>query len=280
MSINTPLALMVLTFVWNLGAARAQDRPPPPAEVVPVAPVVPAAAAAKPAPIPSKPSPMEQNWLDLEKQEAEAVPALLRMAKTPKESIEFLKTKLKPLKIDPEGVTQLLVKLDNEDEKVWKAAFEELEYFDPRLAIDVKTLADNVTSKPLRQRMMEVLVGQPAGAMGEQDMTLNQNGGDNFTLMTGNSGWWLPGNIANLNMNQSKKKWTRATRAVMLLEYLNTPEALALLQEMAGGHPEAGPTMAAVAAVNRIEGKDKAKDKEPKKDEPKPTPVAPVGGFQ
>ena len=269
------MSLLVLTIGLNLSLANAQGPPPPPPVSAPLPPL-----PDGPPPDVPKLATMEQNWLDLEKQELEATPALLRMAASPKESIAFLKTKLKPLKIDAEGITQLLVKLDSEDEKVWKAAFEELEYYDPRLAIDVKTLADNVTSKPLRQRMMEVLAGQTPGAFGEQEMNLRDNGADNFTLMAANSGWWLPGSIANLNVNQQKKKWLRATRAVMLLEYLNTPETLAMLQEMAGGHPEAMPTVAAVAAVNRIEGKDKPTKEEPKKDEPKVAPAAPVGGFQ
>ena len=245
---------MIVTTALSVSTVNAQDAP-----VAKSAPAAPAQTKAAAPPTPTL-SPMEQNWLDLEKQEMDATPALLRMAVTPKESIEFLKGKLKPVKIDPEGITQLLVKLDNEDEMVWKAAFEDLEYFDPRLAIDVQTLADNVTSKPLRQRMMEILVGQMPGALGEQELTLRINGGDNFTLMAGNSGWWLPGSIANLNMNQTKKKWTRASRAVMLLEYFKTPEAITLLKEMAAGHPEAGPTVAAVAAVGRLEGKDQPKD--------------------
>ena len=54
-----------------------------------------------------------------------------------------------------------------------------------------------------------------------------------------------------------KRKWTRAERAIVLLEHVRTPEAISILKEMATGHPEARPTVVAREALARIDGKAK-----------------------
>src|SRR5262249_17606960 len=81
------------------------------------------------------PSVMEAWWTDLEKGETDSARALLNLADRPRETVLFLKGKMKPLKITAGEVRALLLKLGNQNEKVWRPAFEELEYLDPRLAI-------------------------------------------------------------------------------------------------------------------------------------------------
>ena len=51
-----------------------------------------------------------------------------------------------------------------------------------------------------------------------------------------------------------KKKWTRAVRAIVLLEHIGTPDAVAVLKELATGHADAQPTKAAKEAVARLSG--------------------------
>jgi hypothetical protein len=46
--------------------------------------------------------------------------------------------------------------------------------------------------------------------------------------------------------------WTRATRAVALLESLGTPEARGILETVAGGEADAPPTQEARAALKRL----------------------------
>ena len=65
----------------------------------------------------------------------------------PKDTVAFLKKNMKPLTISSAQVKALLLKLGNDNESVWKPAFEELEYFDPRLAIDLQTLMDRYTER-------------------------------------------------------------------------------------------------------------------------------------
>ena len=97
--------------------------------------------------------------------ETDATRALLNLADRRGETVAFFKAKLRPLKITAGEVRALLLKLGNENEKVWKPAFEELEYFDPRLAIDLETLMDRYKESPVRQRMVEILSGREAGSL-------------------------------------------------------------------------------------------------------------------
>ncbi len=132
---------------------------------------------------------MEAWWADLEKGETAATRALLKFSDRPKSAVDFLKTKMKPLTISSGQVKALLLKLGNANEAVWKPAFEELEYFDPRLAIDLQTLMDRYKESPARQRMVEVLSGHEAGSLKGKDVQLRKlrNGGPddfNFTQLT------------------------------------------------------------------------------------------------
>ena len=127
---------------------------------------------------------MEAWWTDLEKWETDATRALLNMADRREEAVAFLKAKMKPLKITAAEVRALLLKLGNDSDKVWKPAFEELEYFDPRLAIDLETLMDRYKEAPGRQRMVEVLSGREAGKLAGLAVELHRLGrADGFNFV-------------------------------------------------------------------------------------------------
>jgi hypothetical protein len=200
----------------------------------------------------------EAWWQDLEKGETEATRALLNMADRREQTVAFLKDRMKPLKITPAEVRALLLKLSNENEKVWKPAFEELEYFDPRLAIDLETLMDRYQEAPGRQRMVEVLSGRESGSLVERkEIILRRVGrGDGFNFFAPNFGsWWAEHKVERINSLgrlNIKKKWTRAVRAIVLLEHIATPGAVAILRDMATGHPDAQPTKVAKDALGRL----------------------------
>ncbi len=128
----------------------------------------------------------EAYWTDLEKDETAATRALLKLADHPKEAVSFLKTKLKPLKISSGEVKALLLKLGSENEALWKPAFEELDYFDPRLAIDLQTLMDRYTEIPVRRRLVEILSGYAPDTLKErEDIQIRSVGtGFNFSAKT------------------------------------------------------------------------------------------------
>ncbi len=209
---------------------------------------------------------MEAWWADLEKGELEATRALLNFADRPKDAVDFLKKKLKPLTISSGQVKALLLKLGSSNEALWKPAFEELDYFDPRLAIDLETLMDRYTEYPARQRLVEILSGRDAGSLKDrEDLKIRPVGtGFNFSGKTarGVGSWWAEHRVERINSGNArgdfKKKWTRAVRAIVLLEHIRTPDAVAILRDMAGGHPDAYPTKVAKEAVAAMDDKSAA----------------------
>jgi hypothetical protein len=220
--------------------------------------------AKRPGPTPATPKDgpgaMEAWWADLEKPETEATRALLNMADRREETVDFLKAKMKPLKISAAEVRALLLKLGNDNEKVWKPAFEELEYFDPRLAIDLETLMNRYKEAPGRQRMVEVMSGREAGELAGKTVILRgvRGEGFNFFAQPNFGSWWAEHKVERINNPEGwgnpKKKWTRAVRAIVLLEHLGTPGAVAVLKDMATGHPDAQPTRVARDALVRVGG--------------------------
>jgi hypothetical protein len=198
----------------------------------------------------------EAWWTDLEKEETDATRALLNLADRPAETVRFLKGKMKPLKISAAEVRALLLKLGSQNEKVWRSAFEGLEYFDPRLAIDLETLMDRYKEAPGRQRMVEILSGREAGSLKGKDVQLRKFGGpDDFNFTAENGSWWAERRVDRINTYSwvnPKKKWTRAVRGIVLLEHIGTPDAVAILKDMATGHPDAQPTKVARDALKRL----------------------------
>jgi len=82
-----------------------------------------------------------------------------------------------------------LEKLCSHNEDVWKRAFTELEYFDPRFAISLEMLMKLVTSTPARQRTVELLSGYKAESLAGQKITLNCSGdGEDYNFIA-NGSW-------------------------------------------------------------------------------------------
>jgi hypothetical protein len=164
---------------------------------------------------------------------------------------------MKPLKVTAAEVRALLLKLGSPSEKIWKPAFEDLEYLDPRLAIDLETLMDRYKEAPGRQRMVEVMSGRKAGELAGKEVVLWKVGeGFNFFAKPNFGSWWAEHKIDRINHEEGwgnpKKKWTRAVRALVLLEHIATPGARAVLKDMAAGHPGAQPTRVARDALKRL----------------------------
>jgi hypothetical protein len=204
---------------------------------------------------PSSPKQLEALWTDLEKPEVEGSRALLELYCRASDAVPFLKNKMKPLKINSVQVKALLLKLNSADEQLWKPAFAELEYFDPRLAIALPDLMEHVTEYPGRERLVEVLCGKAAGSLEGRDFVLRPVR-DGFNFSGKNGAWWAEHRIGRINFDRHvapKPKWTRAERAIVLLEHIRTPAAISILKAMATGHPEAQPTLVAVEALQRID---------------------------
>jgi hypothetical protein len=225
------------------------------------------APAGRAAPVPADPAAARKEldalWADLAGDEQTASRALLKLAARPKEAAELCRDRLKPLKIDEKRVRALLADLGSEKDETWKSAVEELEYFDPRLAVDLPTLMGEVTDRVARARLVALLSGdRPAERLLERNdpITLDRHGGQNgkdvYYNFRQEGSWWAEHRIDRINVGvwgNKRRYWTRAVRAVVLLEHLGTPAAAEALKELATGHPAAQPTKAAKEAVARLE---------------------------
>jgi hypothetical protein len=204
---------------------------------------------------------MDAAWVDLlSENEQTAGLAVLRLAARSDEAAAYLKEKLRPLKLTKERADKLIENLVNKDARVARAAYEELGYYDPRLALGDKDLRDALLEKPASRRLSEVLCDLPMDAMAEgrwhwyspDNKVFRFNvyrGGDPskdiYNLDTAIS-------AAKIGTVGRKATWARATRAVAVLEFIGTPSARGVLEQMAGGDPHAAPTQAARLARDRL----------------------------
>jgi hypothetical protein len=196
---------------------------------------------------------LEDLWSDLYADEPTAANAVLKLYKSADAAVPFLKQKLQPLKLDADQCRQLLKELGSEDEKLWKAAWEKLDYLDPRLAIDLQTLMDEVTTVPARTRLVELCSQRKADSLAGKDVILRP-AGEGFNFFDGRGSWWAEHQIERIGTYSwnGKMAWTRAARAVAILEQIGTPDAVKVLQQLADGHPDARPTKAAKESLARL----------------------------
>ena len=205
---------------------------------------------------------IEHWWSDLAKDEPEASHALLNLYDHADEVVPFLKENLQPVRLNAEELDALLEQLGNEDETVWKPAWEQLDYLDPRLAVDLEPLMEKVTESPQRQRITELMSGRDPDALKGEAITLGKHQSDDGTTFfnfRSKGSWWAEDKIERLNSRYGnpKRQWTRACRAITMLEQIDTPEALEIIQAMgAGGHEDAQPTKVARAAALRMMHRD------------------------
>jgi hypothetical protein len=197
---------------------------------------------------------IETWWADLEKSEPQSTRAILNFADKPAAAVAFFREKLKPLALTEEDLDKAIGDLASDEESVWKPAFEKLEYFDPRLARELQPLMSGVNDPVARCRLVEILCDRTADSLAGKNIELRPlgGGGDGYNFAANNSSWWAEHKIERLNNGggwNSKKKWTRATRAIVLLEHIGNADAILILRDMATGNPDASPTKAAKEAL-------------------------------
>jgi len=194
---------------------------------------------------------LEAWWADLQKFEPWTSRALLDFYDNPAKTVAFLKDHLKPLKIEQKELDDLLSALGSDDEKVWKPAFEKLSYFDPRLNVDLETLMINAHEQVQRNHLIEVLCDYPADTLKGRTVNLRSTGGDgDFNFYEQHASWWAESKVSRLSPR--KRQWQRAERAIILLQHIGSPDAIALLKDIAGGHPDAEPTKVAKVALESL----------------------------
>lgn len=197
---------------------------------------------------------LDALWADLYGEEPAASIAVLKLYKNPDAAVPFLKEKLPPLRLDADECRRLLKDLGSKDEKVWKPARETLDYLDPRLAIELEKLMEEVTENPARSRMVELCSERPADSLDGKDVSLRAVGADGFNFFDGRGSWWAEHRIERIGASSWTRKmaWTRAARAIAILEQINTPDSVSILKRLALGNPDAQPTKAARASLKRL----------------------------
>jgi hypothetical protein len=161
------------------------------------------------------------------------------------------------LKLDDQELDDALRDLGSDDEKVWKPAFEKLEYLDPRLCRGLEKLMTDATEPVQRYRLVAVLCDAPSETYKGKSVMLRSTGADSFNFFSANSSWWAESKVSRLDSAEGwgkRKQWVRADRAIVILQYFGTPEALSILKDLATGHPQAQPTKVAKVAVESLDG--------------------------
>ena len=219
---------------------------------------------------------LDELWKMLARNEADSSRALLEFTARPKaEVVAFLAGQLKPLKLTEERAKQLIADLGSEKEEVAKAALEETHYFDLRLGVTLEDAMAGIPEGVHRQRVLAALTHGELDTYAWCTLALRFPGRN-----PANAKWKFPPNVNAVEMPNkppgfktfldgrniamavtetvaelSVPPWTQATRGVMLLEHLGTPDAVKALEAMATGHADAGPTVAAKDALERLKKK-------------------------
>jgi hypothetical protein len=196
---------------------------------------------------------MEDLWADLEKQEPWSTRAILDFYDKPASTVAFFKDHLKPLKLDQKEMEDAFTALASDEEKVWKPAYEKLNYFDPRLNMDIEALLSEVTEPLARTRLAAILTGCQPDQWKGYDVSLVKNGNWGYLSMrNGNSqsNYGIQEKVSELD--GSKPQWQRTDRALVLLQHIGTPGAIAILKDLATGNPSAQPTKIAKAALQSL----------------------------
>lgn len=179
-----------------------------------------------------------------------------------KELLSFLQKKLKPMKLTKDRAKKLLADLGDETFTVAEAAFEELSYFDPRLAFTPEEIFNDLPEGIQRQRIaafflnksIDELLGctiayhSGASSQGQTDRAVTSklivsNVADCFSRHSS-----VAESVANVFWRDS----SRCEVGIVLLEHLGTPAVVKLLEAMATGHPDASPTDRAKDALERL----------------------------
>jgi RNA polymerase sigma factor (sigma-70 family) len=221
---------------------------------------VPVAPVAHAAPVPkannqlseAKVKELDELWEGLKDWKADSSRAALGFFRQPGPTVTYLKTKLKPLKMEESEAKALITKLFSEKEDEWKDAERELLARTPLLAMSLTEVWAEAKTVEERRRLVAVLANRASGHE-QNDYQLKCVNGQyfNFWTKTGLS-LFVSHKVAE---GVHVERWNREVRAITILEYLGTPEAMTLLEAMTDGHPEASPTVAAKEALARLKKK-------------------------
>lgn len=207
--------------------------------------------------------PIDAAWRHLlSRNEPEVSSAVLHLSRNPAETTGFLTERLRPLHLSSDRIETLLDSLQSSDDDIWRPAFQELGYFDPRLALSIEELIahDSMQESPGRHRLVSILIGTSIKNIAKWKYIRLHEVGDGFNFCcsdnpdTCGANYWGEPNMRFLcGITDPKPEWSRALRAIALLEHFGTPEAMKIIQRMSTGHPDAQPTIFARSILAKHE---------------------------
>lgn len=212
---------------------------------------------------PARPDPtarLEALWADLGGPGPVAVRAGIGMATMPKEATAFLRAKLRPVPAEVGPVVKRwAADLESDDPKVRERAAAELRFVAPVAEAELRE-ADTNARTAAAKATLDALLGE---ARGEFVWEMAPLGARRVTRVVVDTNPAVGPRQAPADFVLALKpdalrkggppaEWQRITNAVGVLEAFGTPEATAVLRPLAAGHPTAGPTRAARAAVDRL----------------------------
>jgi WD40 repeat protein len=157
-------------------------------------------------------------WRDLAAEDAgKAYRSIWKLVHSPKQSLPFLQTRIRPLPaVDGKRAAQLLSDLDSEDFKVRTKAHEELAKLGEAVAAPLRKTAEKPPSIEVGRRVKELL------------------------------------DKLESERRAPSSERIRVLRAIEVLEYIGTPEARQVLNDLAGGAAEVQQTQEAKASLARL----------------------------
>ncbi len=191
----------------------------------------------------------------------------------PEQAVAFLKSRLKPLRLSRKEGEAILSQLFSEDAKSWRAALRELKYFDIRLAMTLEEAwalaktADDRCRLVRAQTIWAVEVGDDF-ELDERCRFVDykyrdwpvQVGWHTTEIQRPNipaedfpKDFRLSGvdHLSNTLRQSSSWRWDRGKSAIFILEAIGSADALAIIADMATGHPDAAPTQVAKDVLQR-----------------------------
>lgn len=261
-----PVRLTVLAACGGLLAATAVGVWPTTSS-----PIAPPASAA-PVPVSDQSPALDEAWDGLLVNDAKRqTRGTVRLAADPRATVAFLKKRLSPVTVDEKSAKKVLTDLDSDDAKTWQAAYRAVQYHDPRLALSVPDIFSQVTTTLGRHRLYQGLrTDSTADSKWVTVETWYTYTNPKEVEWSTQKGWYkltrrttadAPPTVARADAsldipsqpeNFFRPHWDRADRGITLLEGFGTDDAVALLKEIAGGHPDATPTKSAKEALARL----------------------------
>lgn len=233
----------------------------------------PLAAVAADPPKAAPVTPLDAAWKDLlSADDAKATAAALTLATLPKdEVVAFLGKSLRAVKADKKLLNRLLNDLGDKEPSLYEPAQEELAYLGRYIKEELKAEAKDAGNPLVKERAAKLVADLEAREQAEKKVEEVKKeeeqpapgvGGRGASVAIRNGQVFINGKAVSTEAKTvvierpgPPAGWVRAARSIAVLEHINTPEAVKVLEQMALGEDSAPPTKQAQDALARLKRK-------------------------